>query len=70
MFEQELGHEVPLRTVPPGELVPGRPGMMSQLLAALDTYDSPIDMNELAATYGVTPTPLAGFVRRFVAASR
>lgn len=69
-FEQELGHDVPVRTIPLGERVPGLPDVMSELLAALDTYDSPMDMSELASTYGVTPTSLADFVRGFVAASR
>ncbi len=69
-FEEELGHEVPVRTIAPGELVPGLPDMMSQVLAALETYDSPIDMSQLAHTYGVAPTSLADFVRGFVAASR
>lgn len=66
-FEEELGHEVPVLTIPPGEPVPGLPDMMSHLLAALETYDSPIDMSELPVAYGVTPTSLADFVRSFIA---
>jgi uncharacterized protein YbjT (DUF2867 family) len=69
-FERELGQEVPVRTVPLGEPLPGMSDTVSQLLTALETYDSPLDMRALAATYGVTPTPLADFVRGFVAASR
>ncbi len=69
-FEHELGHEVPVRSIAPGNLVPGLPEMMVDLLAALDTYDSPIDMSDSAGTYGVTPTPLADFVQGFVAANR
>lgn len=42
---------------------------MNDLLTAIDTYDSPIDMTELSAAYGVTPTTLDDFVRDFVAAN-
>lgn len=69
-FERELGHDVPVRTVPAGEPVPGLPTFVSDLLSALDTYDSPIDMTEVTLTYGVAPTPLADFVRAFLAAHR
>jgi hypothetical protein len=34
-----------------------------------EAYDSPLDMRELAATFGVTPTPLADHVRSFVHAA-
>ncbi len=33
-------------------------------MAALDMYDSPIDMAETARTFGVRLTPLEEFVRR------
>ena len=69
-FQQELGRAVPVRTVPPGHPVPGLPDFVTQLLAVLDTYDSPIDVSELATSYGVTPTPIAEFVRGFVASNR
>ena len=66
-FEQELGRAVPLRTVAPDEGIPGLPAMVNGLAALLDTYDSPIDMQDTVATYGVTLTPLAQWVREFVA---
>ena len=69
-FEHELSREIPVRIVPPGQPVPGLADFVAQLLAALDTYDSPIDSSELASTYGVALTPLAEFVRGFVAANR
>ncbi|MDQ3465770.1 MAG: SDR family oxidoreductase [Actinomycetota bacterium] len=68
-FEVQLDRELPVRTVEAGAPVPGLPEMMSQLLAAQDTYDSPIDMTGLAAAYGVPPTPLSDFVRGFLAAN-
>lgn len=69
-FNRELGREVPVRSVQPGQPVPGLPDVVAQLLAMMETYDSPIDSSELAGTYGVTQTPLAEFVRDFLASNR
>jgi len=69
-FEQELGRGLSVRTISPGEPVTGLPDTISPLLAALDTYDSPLEMSELSSTYGVPPTALADFVHGFVQASR
>jgi uncharacterized protein YbjT (DUF2867 family) len=69
-FNQELGREVPVRTVEPGQPIPGLPDAVIPLLASFETYDSPIDSTELARTYGVTPTSLAEYVRGFLASSR
>jgi NADH dehydrogenase len=56
--ERVLGREIPVRTVGLGEPVPGLPDVMSGLLTALETFESPMEMEHLAATYRVTPTPL------------
>ena len=69
-FNAELGREIPVRTVPPGQPVPGLPDVVAQLLAGMETYDSAFDSSELASTYGVTPTSPAEFVRGFIAANR
>lgn len=66
-FEVELGRNLTVNTVAPGELIPGVPGFVSELAAALATYDSPLDMSALPGTYDVQPTMLADFVHRFVA---
>ena len=65
-FEKELGREVPLRTVPLGEPVPGMPDLLSGFLTAMETYDSPLDMSQLSKTYGVAPTSLQDWVHSFV----
>ena len=70
VFNQELGRDLPVRSVPPGEPVPGLPDVVVQLLAGMETYDSPIDSSELACTYDVTPTSPAEFIRGFLAANR
>ena len=65
-FEHELGRGIPVRTVPLGDPVPGMPDQVNGLFQVLKTYDSPLDMSAMAATYGVTPTPLKDFVHAFV----
>jgi hypothetical protein len=42
--------------------VPGLAEVVSSMLAALDTFDFPIDMTETAATFGVELTSLEQFV--------
>jgi uncharacterized protein YbjT (DUF2867 family) len=64
IYERVLGHQIQVRSVAPGEPVPGLPQMVAQLLAALDTYDSPIEMTETARTFGIQLTPLEEVVRR------
>jgi hypothetical protein len=44
------------------------PAIISDLLSALETYDSPLDMTELAAAYRIRLTTLSDFVRGFIAA--
>ena len=43
--------------------MPGLPEIASELLTALEAYDSPLDMTALAADYQITLTTLADFVR-------
>jgi hypothetical protein len=72
-YERALGRAIPVRTIAPGELlpdlppVPGLAELVSGLLAALETFDSPIDMVETARTFGVRPTPLDRVVGREMA---
>jgi uncharacterized protein YbjT (DUF2867 family) len=64
IYERVLGHQIPIRSVAPGEPVPGFPERVAQLLAGLDTYDSPLDMTETARTFGIQLTPLEEIARR------
>lgn len=66
-FSDELGKDVAVNTVDLGQPIPTLPAFATSLLAALETYDSPLDMTELARTYGVTPTTLAAFVHDLAA---
>jgi uncharacterized protein YbjT (DUF2867 family) len=69
-FGDALGREVDVRTVPPGDPVPGLPDVMVQIVTGMETYDSVLDMNVITATFGVRQTSLREFVDGFVAAAR
>jgi uncharacterized protein YbjT (DUF2867 family) len=64
IYERVLGYRIPVRSVAAGSPVPGLPEMAAQLLAGLDTYDSPLDMTETARTFGIQLTPLEEVARR------
>ena len=66
-FERVLGRDIPVRTVPPGTPLPGLPETVSQIAAAMDGYDSPVDMTATAATYGVQLTSVEEFARQSAA---
>lgn len=63
-FERALGRPISHRGVPPSELVPGVPEQIHGLLASFDAYDSPIDMTELARTFGVRLTSVEQYARQ------
>jgi uncharacterized protein YbjT (DUF2867 family) len=67
IYEQLLGRLVPIQTVAPGEVVPGLPPLASGLMAAMDTYDSPLDMAETTSMLGVELTSVETFARRTMA---
>lgn len=69
IYERVLGHQLQVSSVAPGEPVPGLPPMFAQVLAAVDTYDSPIDMTETARTFDIRLTPLEEVARRAVTKS-
>jgi len=64
-----LGRDLPVNRIAPGESLPGLPEQVSELMAAFETYDSDIDVSEVARSYGVTLTPFDSFVRRTFGAS-
>jgi hypothetical protein len=65
-FGQILGQELPIRFVAPGEAIPGLPEIAPGVLAVMETYDSPIAMDELARLYGVEMTSLETAARRML----
>ena len=62
-FGRVLGQELPLQLVAPGEPIPGLPEIVPGVLAAMETYDSPIPMEETARLFGVQQAPLESVVR-------
>jgi uncharacterized protein YbjT (DUF2867 family) len=65
-FGQVLGQELPVQFVAPGEPIPGLPDMVPGVLAAMETYDSPIPMDDTARVFGVEQTTLVSVVRRLL----
>lgn len=68
-FEKELGRSIPVQTVPPSRSIPGMPVVVNELLAALESYDSPLDSTALADMYGISPTSVEDVVHAFVSNS-
>lgn len=68
-FERHLGRKIPVGFVAPGQPIDSMPEMLAGLLAALETYDSPLDSSGLARRYSVVPTSLDDFVRGVVEAA-
>ena len=64
VYERVLGRPIEVRSVRPGEPIPGVPAAVAGIAASLDAYDSPVDMSETARTFGVRLTPLEEVARR------
>jgi NADH dehydrogenase len=64
VFERVLGRSIPVESVAPGEPVPGLPEAVQPLYWYMETYDSPLEMEETARTFGVHQTTLEEYVRR------
>jgi uncharacterized protein YbjT (DUF2867 family) len=69
-YERVLGRPLEVRHVKAGGPLPGAPEFVGQMLAALDTFDSPIPMDETARIFGVQLTSVDEFARRSVSVSR
>jgi NADH dehydrogenase len=68
VYERALGREIAVRTVRPGEPIPGVPEPVWGIAASFDAYESIIDMTGIARTFDVRLTPLDEVVRREIAA--
>jgi uncharacterized protein YbjT (DUF2867 family) len=66
-YERVLGRSIPVEFVAMGEPVPGLPNPMPALLAGMETYESDVEMEEIARTFDVPLTRLETFVREQVA---
>lgn len=63
-YEAAAGRSIAIRSVAPGEEIPGLPEPVWGIAAALETYDSPIPMEETARTYDVEQTSVLEFAVR------
>jgi uncharacterized protein YbjT (DUF2867 family) len=64
VYEQVLGKQIEIRSVSLGTPLPNVPPAAAAIAASFDTYDSPVDMDKIAAQYGVSLTSLESFVRQ------
>lgn len=63
-YEAAVGRTIPVVSVAPGAPIPGLPEPVWGIAAALETYDTPIPMEETARTFGVTLTSVQAFAAR------
>jgi hypothetical protein len=63
-YERVLGRPVAVKSAAPGNPLLNLSLAAQAMAATFDSFDSPVEMSELARQYGVTPTPLASFVRQ------
>lgn len=66
-YEAALGRPLTVRSVPPGAPLPGLPDIVSGLVAAFESSDSVIPMQDTSAGFGVPLTSALEFARRRVA---
>jgi NADH dehydrogenase len=62
-YERAADRSIPIRSVAPGEPIPGVPEPVWGLAASLEMFDSPVPMDETSRTYGVPLTSVADFAR-------
>jgi len=67
--EKAMGHKFQVQFVAPGEPIPGQAEEVAGLLAAMESYDSVLDMTEMARTFGVALAPLEVVVGRMFGAA-
>lgn len=69
VYGRVLGRDVPVRSVKPGEPIPGVPENVLGIAASLDMFDSPIDMADTSRQMGVPLTSIEEVARRECAAA-
>ncbi len=68
IYERVLNCKATVRSVNPGEPVPGLPESMLTMVVGFEMFDSPVDMAETARTFGVQLTPFEQVIRRMASA--
>jgi len=62
-YEEALGRPIEVRTIAPGEPIPGLPDIASVLAAGLEAFDSVMPMDATARRFGVELTNARAFAR-------
>lgn len=68
-YEEAAGRSIQVRSVAPGEPIPGVPELVWGLAAALETFDSPVPMAETCRTFAVNLTNVADFAHARISAT-
>jgi uncharacterized protein YbjT (DUF2867 family) len=58
------GSAIPMTSVAPGEPLAGLPPLIGGFMAAMETYDSELDMLESSRSFGIELTPMETVLRR------
>jgi uncharacterized protein YbjT (DUF2867 family) len=69
-YEEAAGRSIPVRSVAPGEPIPGLPEQVWGFAAALESFDSPVPMEEACRQYGVSLSNIRDFTRATPLAAR
>jgi len=67
-YGEAAGRSLEIRSVAPGEPIPGLPPIVWGIAAGLEGYDSPVPMEDTARRFRVRPTGYRDFVRERVSA--
>ena len=67
---QIVGRQLDVRRLTPGQSLPNLPDVVTGLMTAMDTYDSPVDMTATARTFGVELTPATTVLRGMLTSAR
>jgi NADH dehydrogenase len=62
-YEAALGRPIEVRSVAPGEPIPGLPEPVWGIAGALESFDNIVPMDELATRYGLSLTSVRSFAR-------
>ena len=62
-YAEAAGRPLAIRSVAPGEPIPGLPPIVWGIAAGFETYDSPVPMDETAGRFGVRSTGYRDFIR-------
>lgn len=64
VLEHVLGRTIPVKSIAPGEPVPGVPETVQPLYWMTESYDSPVPMDSTAHRFGVHQTSFEDYLRR------